>query len=91
MIKILNYQNILIEKNFLTLVNLWVDPNRIFLLEALKKKYTQSDFKNLKILSIGPELKEKFLILFANGFEFKNITGIDLFSYSPGIQFRRYA
>ncbi len=56
------------------------------LLEAIKKKYLNSEFKNLKILSIGPRSEGEIFNLFANGFELKNIVGIDLFSYSPFIK-----
>ena len=56
------------------------------LLEAIRKKYSKSEFKNLKVLSIGPRSEGEIFNLFANGFELKNITGLDLFSYSPFIK-----
>ncbi len=56
------------------------------LLEAVKQKYSRSEFKNLKLLSIGPRSEGEIFNLFANGFELRNITSIDLFSYSPLIQ-----
>ena len=57
-----------------------------WLLEVVKSKYKIEDFKNLKVLSIGPRSEGEIFNLFANGFEFKNIVGIDLFSYSPLIK-----
>ncbi len=56
------------------------------LLEPAKKKYNKSQFKNLKVLSIGPRAEGEIFNIFAHGFEFKNIVGIDLFSYSPLIK-----
>lgn len=56
------------------------------LVEVLKEKYKETDFKNLKILSIGPRSEGEILNLFSKGFELANITGIDLFTYSPLIQ-----
>ncbi len=56
------------------------------LIEAVQKKYDRSEFKNLKLLSIGPRSEGEIFNLFAQGFEFKNIASIDLFSYSPLIQ-----
>ena len=38
-----------------------------------------------KILAIGPRTEGEILLLHAYGFEFKNIRGLDLFSYSPWI------
>ena len=74
------------RKNFFDIGRSLGGAKSNLLLEALKKKYKQSDFKNLKILSIGPRSEGEIFNLFANGFELKNITGIDLFSYSPLIQ-----
>lgn len=56
------------------------------LLEPAKKKFNKSEFKKLKILSIGPRAEGEIFNIFAHGFEFKNIIGIDLFSYSPLIR-----
>tara|TARA_B110000259_G_C14016859_1_gene401624 strand:- start:155 stop:826 length:672 start_codon:yes stop_codon:yes gene_type:complete len=56
------------------------------LLEAIKKKYNKSELKNLKVLSIGPRAEGEIFNVFAHGFELKNITGLDLFSYSPLIK-----
>ena len=56
------------------------------LLEPAKIKFKKSDFKNLKVLSIGPRAEGEIFNIFAHGFELKNITGIDLFSYSPLIK-----
>ena len=53
------------------------------LVEVLKKRYEETDFKNLKILSIGPRSEGEIFNLFSKGFELDNITGVDLFSYSP--------
>ncbi len=57
-----------------------------WLLEVVKSKYEAKNFKNLKVLSVGPRSEGEIFNLFANGFEFKNIVGIDLFSYSPLIK-----
>ena len=57
-----------------------------WLLEVVKSKYDSINFKNLKVLSVGPRSEGEIFNLFANGFEFKNIVGIDLFSYSPLIK-----
>ncbi len=57
-----------------------------WLIEGVKQKYKKSEFKNLKILSIGPRSEGEIYTIFANGFELKNITGLDLFSYSPLIK-----
>ena len=57
-----------------------------WLLEVAKSRYQNTDFRNLKVLSIGPRSEGEIFNLFANGFEFKNIVGIDLFSYSPLIK-----
>lgn len=57
-----------------------------FLLEAVKKRYSKSEFKNLKVLSIGPRSEGEIYNLFAKGFELENIVGIDLFTYSPLIK-----
>jgi SAM-dependent methyltransferase len=38
-----------------------------------------------KILAIGPRTEGEILLLHAYGFEFENIRGLDLFSYSPWI------
>ena len=46
----------------------------------------EKEYKKLKILSIGPRSEGEIFNLFANGFELKNIAGIDIFSYSPLIQ-----
>ena len=51
-----------------------------------KKKYNKLEFKNLKVLSIGPRAEGEIYNIFAHGFEFGNITGVDLFSYSPLIK-----
>lgn len=40
---------------------------------------------NSKILAIGPRTEGEILLLHAYGFEFENIRGLDLFSYSPWI------
>lgn len=56
------------------------------LLEAIKNKYSSSDLKNLKVLSIGPRAEGEIFNIFAHGFELKNIIGLDLFSYSPFIK-----
>jgi len=56
------------------------------LIEGIKKKFNKSDFKNLKVLSIGPRAEGEIFNLFAHGFELNNITGLDLFSYSPYIK-----
>ena len=56
------------------------------LFEAIKKKYNKSEFKNLKILSIGPRAEGEIFNIFSYGFELKNIIGVDLFSYSPFIK-----
>ena len=56
------------------------------LLEAVKIKFDKKNFRNLKILSIGPRSEGEIFNLFANGFELKNITGLDLFTYSPFIK-----
>ncbi len=53
------------------------------LLKAIQKKYDKSDYKNLKILSVGPRAEGEIFNIFSHGFEFKNIKGVDLFSYSP--------
>ena len=42
-------------------------------------------FKTGKILSIGPRNEGEVLLLSKLGFDWKNITAIDLFSYSPKI------
>ena len=56
------------------------------LFPAIKKKYNKSEFKNLKVLSIGPRAEGEIFNIFSFGFELKNITGVDLFSYSPLIK-----
>lgn len=56
------------------------------LIKAIKTKYNKSEFTNLKVLSIGPRAEGEIFNIFAHGFELKNITGLDLFSYSPLIQ-----
>jgi SAM-dependent methyltransferase len=56
------------------------------LLQAIKKKYNKSELKNLKVLSIGPRAEGEIFNIFAHGFELNNITGLDLFSYSPYIK-----
>jgi SAM-dependent methyltransferase len=56
------------------------------LIDLLKEKYNETNFKNLKILSIGPRSEGEIFNLYAKGFELSNITGIDLFTYSPLIQ-----
>ncbi len=56
------------------------------LLEPAKKKFSKLEFKNLKVLSIGPRAEGEIYNIFAHGFEMKNITGIDLFTYSPLIK-----
>ena len=56
------------------------------LMKAIKKKYNKSELKNLKVLSIGPRAEGEIFNIFAHGFELKNITGLDLFSYSPLIK-----
>lgn len=57
-----------------------------WLLKAIETKYFKKEYKKLKILSIGPRSEGEIFNLFANGFELKNIAGIDIFSYSPLIQ-----
>ena len=57
-----------------------------WLLEAVKKKYQESEFKSLKVLSIGPRSEGEIFKIFASGFELNNIVGLDLFSYSPLIK-----
>lgn len=57
-----------------------------WLLEAVKKKYQESEFKSLKVLSIGPRSEGEIYKIFASGFELNNIVGLDLFSYSPLIK-----
>ena len=54
-----------------------------WLLEAIEYKYEKSDYKNLKILSIGPRSEGEIFLLYANGFKLQNISAVDLFSYSP--------
>ena len=56
------------------------------LYEAIKNKYTKLELKNLKVLIIGPRSEGEIFNFFALGFEFKNIIGLDLFSYSPYIK-----
>jgi SAM-dependent methyltransferase len=56
------------------------------LYEAIKKKYNKLELKNLKVLTIGPRAEGEIFNLFAHGFEFRNIIGLDLFSYSPYIK-----
>lgn len=57
-----------------------------WLLQAIKNKYKKSNYKNLKILSIGPRSEGEIYLLYSNGFELKNIKAVDLFSYSPLIK-----
>ena len=57
-----------------------------YLFEVIKEKYTKSEYKNLKILTIGPRSEGEIYGIFASGFELSNITGIDLFSYSPYVK-----
>lgn len=42
--------------------------------------------KDLKVLSIGPRNEGELLLLSKHGFKLDNITGLDLFSYSPHIK-----
>tara|TARA_B100000787_G_C16171949_1_gene286996 strand:- start:829 stop:1605 length:777 start_codon:yes stop_codon:yes gene_type:complete len=56
------------------------------LYEAIKNKYNKLELKNLKVLIIGPRSEGEIFNFFALGFEFKNIIGLDLFSYSPYIK-----
>ena len=44
------------------------------------------NFKNAKILSIGPRLESEIFNLIKNGFQKKNISALDLQSYSPLIK-----
>lgn len=41
--------------------------------------------RDVKVLSIGPRAEGELLNLLAHGFRWRNITGFDLFSYSPKI------
>ena len=41
--------------------------------------------RDLRVLSIGPRAEGELLNLLAHGFRWRNITGLDLFSYSPKI------
>ena len=41
--------------------------------------------RHLKTLSIGPRSEGELLLIAAHGFAWKNIRGVDLFSYSPRI------
>jgi len=56
------------------------------LMKAVNKKYSKSEFKKLKVLSIGPRAEGEIYNIFAHGFELSNITGVDLFSYSKLIE-----
>lgn len=57
-----------------------------WLLAAIKHKYKKHEIDKLKILSIGPRSEGEIFNLFSYGFELKNITGVDLFTYSPLIK-----
>jgi SAM-dependent methyltransferase len=57
-----------------------------WLLEVVNKRYKKSEFKSLKVLSIGPRSEGEIYKIFASGFELNNIVGLDLFSYSPFIK-----
>ncbi len=56
------------------------------LLPPIFQNYSKEQFKKLKVLSIGPRSEGEIFNLFANGFELKNLVGVDLFSYSPLIK-----
>ena len=85
LIKILTYQ-----KNFLNSVfavgRSLAGGSTNLLMPAIKKKYNNSELKNLKVLSIWPRSEGEIFNIFAHGFELNNITGLDLFSYSPYIK-----
>lgn len=46
----------------------------------------QANIRNLKVLTIGPRVEGEIYNLVGYGFRRKNITGLDLFSYSPYIE-----
>jgi len=54
-------------------------------LMGLFKTITHFDIKSSKILAVGPRNETEVLLLRLHGFERKNISSIDLFSYSPAI------
>ena len=57
-----------------------------YLLDVIKEKHKKSDYKNLRILTIGPRSEGEIYGFFASGFELRNIVGVDLFSYSPYVK-----
>jgi SAM-dependent methyltransferase len=46
----------------------------------------RTDLRNQKVLSIGPRTEGEIFNLVAHGFRLRNITGLDLITYSPRIQ-----
>jgi len=56
------------------------------ILKAIFTKNTSLPMKNVKLLSIGPKNEGELLMYSKYGFNWKNLTGIDLSSYSPKIK-----
>ena len=50
------------------------------------KSIMEFDRRNSKVVCVGPRNEAELLLMTAHGFTLKNLTGVDLFSYSPLIE-----
>ena len=77
-----------LEYNFKNIKRSITTHSRIYhmLYPLLALSYIDMNKQNLKVLTIGPRSEGEIFLIAAHGFRFSNITGIDLFSYSPKIE-----
>ena len=64
----------------------WGHRNRTERIMNVLKTIGGYDFRNSRILCVGPRNESEILLLRAHGFRKRNIESIDLFSYSPRIR-----
>ena len=77
-----------LEYNFKNIKRSITTHSRVYhmLYPLLALSYIDMNKQKLKVLTIGPRSEGEIFLIAAHGFRFSNITGIDLFSYSPKIE-----
>ena len=81
-----NYEkrNLIINKSIKKTINNF-NGQRVFRLTN-NLKFSKDDYKKIKVLSVGPRNEGELYSLMSLGIKKKNITAIDVHSYSPLIQ-----
>lgn len=76
-----------LDHNFANIRRSLLRHDRVFHLiwPLLAVEYVASNRREMKTLSVGPRSEGELLLIAAHGFKWRNIKGVDLFSYTPRI------